>query len=322
MRAESGGSVKALVLGGSGKIGSAVAWDLARFGDFEAVGIAGRGLQSLERTKAWIGSDKVSCHVIDIADPRKTKRLMREFDVAVVALPDRRASYKALEAAIAAGLDSVDVAEEYHRRPDLYEREGLEIPEGMGLQEYGEELHQSALHGEITLLDGMGFAPGLSNVTLGEGIRKVEADRAVARVGGIPCKEAAAPAPARLYDHPVLWPRAQGVHGQGQRDGRGGDSGGGCHVREGEICLPAVRPGRGAGVRDHSRNAQLPAHHVRSEELCREDHQMAGALAGHRRPEGVRPSRPAACGISWPEDQASRVLPFVGGAQASASAGG
>jgi lysine 6-dehydrogenase len=184
--------VKALVLGGAGKIGSAVAWDLARFGDFEAVGIAGRGRESLERAKAWIGSDMVSCYVLDIADPEETKGLMREFDVAVLALPDRRSSYKAFEAAIAAGLDSVDVLEEYHRRPDPYEREGLEIPAGMSLQEYGEELHQSALRHDITLLDGMGFAPGLSNITLGEGIRKVEAERAVARVGGIPCKEAAA----------------------------------------------------------------------------------------------------------------------------------
>jgi saccharopine dehydrogenase-like NADP-dependent oxidoreductase len=184
--------MKVLVLGGSGKIGSAVAWDLARFGGFEAVGIAGRRRDSLKRARAWIGSDRISCHVLDTADSEKTKLLMRDFDVAVVALPDRRASYKALEAAIAAGLDSVDVLEEYHRQPDPYEREGLEIPAGMTLQEYGEELHQGALREGITLLDGMGFAPGLSNVTLGEGIRKVEADRAVARVGGIPCKEAAA----------------------------------------------------------------------------------------------------------------------------------
>jgi lysine 6-dehydrogenase len=184
--------MKALVLGGAGKIGSAVAWELARFGDFEAVGIAGRGREPLERAKAWIGSDRVGCHILDIADQEETKRLMRDFDVAVVALPNRRASYKALEAAIAAGLDSVDVLEEYHRRPDPYEREGLEIPAGMSLQEYGEELHKRALQSGITLLDGMGFAPGLSNVTLGEGIRKLEADRAVARVGGIPCKEAAA----------------------------------------------------------------------------------------------------------------------------------
>jgi lysine 6-dehydrogenase len=184
--------MKALVLGGGGKIGSAVAWDLARFGGFEGVGIAGRGLHSLERARAWIGGERVSCHILDVADKEKTKVLMREFDVAVVALPERRSSYKALEAAVAAGVDSVDVLEEYHRRPDPYEREGLEIPAGMSLQEYGEDLHKMALSAGITLLDGMGFAPGLSNLTLGEGIRRIEADGAVARVGGIPCKEAAA----------------------------------------------------------------------------------------------------------------------------------
>ena len=36
----------------------------------------------------------------------------------------------------------------------------------------------------------MGFAPGLSNITLGDGIRKLDrADVAIARVGGIPAKE-------------------------------------------------------------------------------------------------------------------------------------
>jgi lysine 6-dehydrogenase len=85
----------------------------------------------------------------------------------------------------------VDILEEYHRRPDPYETEGLEVPAGMSLDEYGESLHRRALDSGVTLLDGMGFAPGLSNVTLGEGIRKVEANRAVARVGGIPCHAAA-----------------------------------------------------------------------------------------------------------------------------------
>jgi len=84
------------------------------------------------------------------------------------------------------------ILEEYHRRPDPHETEGLEVPAGMSQDGYGESLHSRALDSGVTLLDGMGFAPGLSNITLGEGIRKVDANRAVARVGGIPCPAAAA----------------------------------------------------------------------------------------------------------------------------------
>ena len=46
-------------------------------------------------------------------------------------------------------------------------------------------------HG-VTFLDGMGFAPGISNITLGEGIRKLDkAESTIARVGGIPSKDSA-----------------------------------------------------------------------------------------------------------------------------------
>jgi saccharopine dehydrogenase-like NADP-dependent oxidoreductase len=190
--------LKALVFGGTGRIGSAVAWDLARYGGADSVGIAGRSLESLQKIMDWIGSDKVTAHVLDITDASASRRLMQEYNVGVIALPDRKSSYRTVEAAIEAGLNVVDVLEEYHRRPEPYETEGLQIPTGMSLEDYGESLHRKALENGVILLDGMGFAPGLSNVTLGEGIRKVEAESAVARVGGIP-------SPASAARHPLQY---------------------------------------------------------------------------------------------------------------------
>jgi saccharopine dehydrogenase-like NADP-dependent oxidoreductase len=128
---------------------------------------------------------------------------MSGFDVGIIALPDRRASYAAMEAAIQAGLNVVDILEEFHRRPDPYETEGLVLPEGMTLHEYGEWLHESAVRSGVVILDGMGFAPGLSNITVGEGIRKMDtAISAVARVGGIPSKETASRHPLRYL---ITW---------------------------------------------------------------------------------------------------------------------
>jgi len=185
--------MKVLVFGGSGKMGSAVAWDLAKnskVGEVGIIGITGRRENTLEKTKKWINSDKIVLHAIDVNNREETMKLMGKYDVGAITLPDRKCSYKVVDMAIEAGLNIVDILEEYHRKPDKYEVEGLEIPNGMTLDEYGELLHQKAIKNGVTFIDGIGFAPGLTNITLGEGIKKMDqADSAIARCGGVPAKE-------------------------------------------------------------------------------------------------------------------------------------
>jgi lysine 6-dehydrogenase len=200
--------LKVLIFGGAGKIGCAAAWYLANQGDNESIGIVGRSENSLQKIKSWIDNDKVNIHVLDVSDATATIKLMGKYDTAIIALPERRSSYKTVESAIDAGIDAVDILEEYHRRPEYYETEGLVIPAGISMNEYGESLHKRALDSGVTILDGMGFAPGLSNITLGEGIKKINADYAVARVGGIPSKESAVRHPLRYmitwsFDHVI-----------------------------------------------------------------------------------------------------------------------
>jgi len=195
--------MKVLVFGGSGGIGSAVAYDLAQDDEVKAVGIVGRRKEALERTKERIGSDKVIPQPLDILNRDEIKTLMGLYDVGVIALPDRRTSYGLIHSAVEVGLNVIDMLEEYHYRPDAYETEGLMLPEGMSLNEYGDWIHETAIKNGVTFVDGMGFAPGLSNVTVGEGIRKLdEAETAVARVGGIPSKEAAQRHPLRYM---ITW---------------------------------------------------------------------------------------------------------------------
>ena len=194
--------MKVLVFGGSGKMGSAVAWDLAKNYKVEEVGIigiTGRQENTLKKIKKWINSNKIVLHAIDVNDRQETMKLMEKYDVGAIALPNRKCSYKVVDMAIDTGLNTVDILEEYHRKPDKYEVEDLEIPSGMTLNEYGESLHQKAVKNGVTFIDGMGFAPGLTNITLGEGIRKMnQADSAIARCGGIPAKEFA-------YKHPLKY---------------------------------------------------------------------------------------------------------------------
>ncbi len=199
--------MKILVFGGSGKIGTAVAWDLVQADDVTVVGLVGRQTEALKRTQTWINSPKIKTHALDVADTEAVSRVMAQYDVGVIALPDRKTSYQVMATAVQSNLHIVDMLEEYHRRPDAYEVEGLETPDGMPLNDYGDWLHNQAVAHGVTILDGMGFAPGLSNITLGEGIRKLDqAETAVARVGGIPSKKAAAHHPLRYmitwaFDH-------------------------------------------------------------------------------------------------------------------------
>jgi lysine 6-dehydrogenase len=131
------------------------------------------------------------------------KILMKEYDVGIISLPARRISYTTVEAAIEVGLNVVDILEDYHRRPDPYETEGLSIPNQMTLEEYGECLHKRAMENDVILVDGLGFAPGLSNITVGEAIRKMDtAEAAIARVGGIPAKEASVKYPLKYM---ITW---------------------------------------------------------------------------------------------------------------------
>lgn len=58
--------MKILIFGGSGKIGSAVAWDLAKDGEVESIGLVGRHRKTLQQTKDWVKSKKIVLHTLDI----------------------------------------------------------------------------------------------------------------------------------------------------------------------------------------------------------------------------------------------------------------
>lgn len=195
--------MKALVFGGSGKMGAAVAWELVRRDDVERVGLVDRRPEGLGRMIAWLNSSKVVAVEADVTDAAALTRIMQDYDVGISTLPDRRTSYRTAETAIRASFPMVDLLEEFHRRPDRYELEGLVLPPGVALPDYGEWLHELAVENGTLFLSGIGFAPGMSNITVGEGLRKLDRSRrAVARVGGIPARPFADRHPLRYM---ITW---------------------------------------------------------------------------------------------------------------------
>ena len=191
--------MKALVIGAAGKMGRAVVHHLAKAPEVSEIGLLDLRGETLEAIAQGDRTGKLKAHPLDVSDRNKLEEVMRGYDVGVATLPNRKVSYHVMRTAIRAGLHLVDMLEEYHRRPDKYETEGFEIPEDFEtFDEYGEWLHERALSRDVLVLDGMGFAPGLSNITSAQGIRLLDrVDSVIARVGGIPNIDCCAKHPLR-----------------------------------------------------------------------------------------------------------------------------
>ncbi len=178
--------MKALIIG-SGKQAVGVAWYLVNHTDFEEIGLYSRSQGPMDNMIDFVGGERVKKHIGNVFDPETLKEVMQDYDVGINTLPDRKTSYRTIELAADVGLNMVDILEEYHRRPDPYEMEGMELPPGITVEGYGEELHERYQKKGIMLLDGMGFAPGITNFTLGEALREMDTPKtAIARCGGIP----------------------------------------------------------------------------------------------------------------------------------------
>jgi len=177
--------MKVLAIGAAGKMGKAVVSYFANDPALERLGLLDAHESALHSLTKGDDSGKFRLHPLDITRIDELKGIMKQYDVGVVTVPNRKLSYQVMEAAIDAGLDLVDILEEYHRRPDNYQTEGFVIPpEFKDSAEYGEKLHEKALRNDVLILDGMGFAPGLSNITTAHGIGLLDhAEKAVARVG-------------------------------------------------------------------------------------------------------------------------------------------
>ncbi|MGE5465006.1 MAG: saccharopine dehydrogenase C-terminal domain-containing protein [Syntrophothermus sp.] len=191
--------MKVLAIGAAGKMGKAVVSYLASDPAVETVGLLDLQENALRSLVKGHDTGKFQCHALDIRSIEGVRETMKQYDVGVSTLPNRKLSYQVMEAAIDARLDLVDILEEYHRRPDNYQTEGFVVPEEYrDSQEYGESLHEKALQNDVLILDGMGFAPGLSNITSAHGIDQLDrAEQVIARVGGIPNIECCAKHPLR-----------------------------------------------------------------------------------------------------------------------------
>ncbi len=69
--------MKILVFGGSGKIGTAVAWDLAQDARVQQIGLVGRSPEALEKARRLVGAASVVLHALDVSDAQAVRDAMK-----------------------------------------------------------------------------------------------------------------------------------------------------------------------------------------------------------------------------------------------------
>ena len=155
--------MKAAVLG-SGLMGGVIAWDMARSEGVDSVVVSDVDEERLAAVKRRSAGKKLSVEVLDIKDRRKTAKFLRQFDVAVSALPHGVVHSSDL-AAVAAGIRMVNIA---------FEDEQM-------------DLNSAARKTGALLIPGCGLAPGLGGILLAHALEALGGgDEGHILVGGLP----------------------------------------------------------------------------------------------------------------------------------------
>lgn len=169
-----------IIVAGAGLMGSAIVRKLLKVGKID-VGVIDNNKLRLNLCK---GAKKYYC---DCLDEKNLKKIIQGYNLCIIALSSRKASYAVMKACVDLKINIVDIIEEYHLHPEVEYPANAEYRERRRLQKVGELIHRSALKNHVTIIDGMGFAPGLSNITVQAGLDKLDVvNDVVVRVGGIP----------------------------------------------------------------------------------------------------------------------------------------
>jgi lysine 6-dehydrogenase len=156
-----------LVLG-AGAMGRAVALDLAKAGDTEAVVLADADPRVAAEAKAFVGSRKVRTKSLDVSDHAGVVEAMSDADAAASCVP-YRFNFDLTKAAIEAGCHLTDLG----GNNDIVRKQLC--------------LDAKAKRAEVTVIPDCGLAPGLATVLAADALRRMDrVDELHLRVGGLP----------------------------------------------------------------------------------------------------------------------------------------
>src|SRR3990170_813185 len=173
----SGFDLKIIALG-CGNIGSIAAGDLAQSLPSAKIVVADVDQARAQQTAAKIGRDNVESMAVDASNYRELVRTMKEFDLAVGALPGFM-GFRACKASISAGVDMVDVSF---------------MPEDVMM------LYKDALKANVCVVPDCGMSPGLGSILVGHAVSQMDQVESVHLLnGGLPEK------PLPPLDYVITW---------------------------------------------------------------------------------------------------------------------
>ncbi|MCW4037579.1 MAG: saccharopine dehydrogenase NADP-binding domain-containing protein [Candidatus Bathyarchaeota archaeon] len=150
---------------GCGHIGSVIARELAEALPSAEIMISDSQRERAEEIASNIGLDNVRFIELDVSDQRTVVKALTDFDLAVGLTPGR-AGYGAVNAAIQAGVDIVDLS---YMSEDPF------------------TLNEAALDAGVCVVPDCGVAPGLSNLLVGRAVSQLDEVHEVSvLVGGLP----------------------------------------------------------------------------------------------------------------------------------------
>ena len=149
--------MKVLALGGCGQEGKTTVKDLIKSEEVSHLIIGDINIENADKFKAELSNDKVSTLQVDVNDHDKLVAAMKEADVVVnFAGPFYKHGVKAIEAAIEAKRNYVDICDDYDATRDML------------------ALDEKAKGAGITAIIGLGASPGVTNLLAKHGADKLD----------------------------------------------------------------------------------------------------------------------------------------------------
>jgi len=167
--------MKLLVLGGAGKIGSAMLNDLVRNSDVDEIVAADLHIKQLEHVVKGLGSDKVKAVQVNAADKAQLVKIMQDDVDAVASAVLSAYQNTATRAAIEAGVHFCDVGQPY----TVF------------------ELNEAAKDAGVTVVPSCGLDPGIDRIARGYAVSRLD------KVTGLYLWCGGIPPPEQKNDNPI-----------------------------------------------------------------------------------------------------------------------
>ncbi len=156
-----------ILIFGTGRMGSAVAYDIIHFGKGHKVGLADRDHNQLNAAASML-SPHIALHQIESNDEKAIAQLFNEYDIVISAVPYRYNTK----------LSTIAVSAKTHF---------LDLGGNSEIVREQLALDERARSAGITVIPNCGLAPGLSNILAITGLKQFDSvDSIQARVGGLP----------------------------------------------------------------------------------------------------------------------------------------